>query len=81
MDAVKHVISGEVVAIGLASVSSKRKVKNGELSNSIKSKVETPERGLEQVGRNASSHVLSESYPKRREDLKWQKRLQIVLGI
>ena len=76
MDAVKHVISGEEVAIGLASVSSKRKVKNGELSNSIKSRVETP-----QVGRNDSSHVFSESYPKRGEDLNWQKRLQIVLGI
>ena len=47
MDVVKHVISGEVVAIGLASVSSKRKVKNGELSNCIKSRVETPERGLD----------------------------------
>ena len=41
MDAVKQVNSGEEAAIGLASVSLKRKPKNAELSNSIESRDET----------------------------------------
>ena len=59
MDAVKQVNSGEEARIGLASVSLKRKAENPELSNSIKIRDETPERGLEQVGRNDSSDVVS----------------------
>ena len=43
MDAVKQVNSGEEAAIGLASVSLKRKVENAELSNSIESRDKTPE--------------------------------------
>ena len=45
MDAVKHVNSGEDTVIGLASVSLKRKLENAELSNSIDSRDEIPERG------------------------------------
>ena len=45
MDAVKHVNSGEDAVIGLASVSLKRKLENAELSNSIDSRDEIPERG------------------------------------
>ena len=37
----------------------KRKAENPELSNSIKIRDETPERGLEQVARNDSSDVVS----------------------
>ena len=44
MDAVKQVTSGEEAAIGHSE--------NAELSNSIESRDETPERGLDQVGRN-----------------------------
>ena len=47
--AVKHFNSGEEAAIGLASVSLKKKAKNAELSNSIESRDETLERGLEEV--------------------------------
>ena len=60
MDAVKPVNSGEEAAVGLASVSLKRKAENAELSNSIESRDETPERGLEQVGRNKTSDIASE---------------------
>ena len=51
MDATKQIISGEEAAIRLASVSSKRKAENAELSNCIESRDETPEKGLEHVGR------------------------------
>ena len=60
MDAVKQVNSGEEAAIGLASVSLKRKAETAELSNSIESRDEIPERGLEQVGRNDPSDIVSE---------------------
>ena len=66
MDAVKQVNSGEEAAIGLASVSMKRKAENAELSNSIESRYEPPERGLEQVGRNEPSHVVSEGPTKQK---------------
>ena len=66
MDAVKQVNSGEEAAIGLASVSLKRKAKNTELSNSIESRDETPERGLEQVGRNDPSDIVSEGHIKKK---------------
>ena len=66
MDAVKQVNSGEEAAIGLASVSLKRKAENAELSNSIESRDETPERGLEQVGRNDPSDVVSEGPTKKK---------------
>ena len=55
MDVVNQVNSGEEAAIGLASVSLKREGENAELSNSIESRDETPERGLEQVRRNEGS--------------------------
>ena len=42
-------------------------MKNGELSNSIESRDENPERGLEQRGRNYPSHVFSEELPKKKE--------------
>ena len=51
MDAVKQVNSGEQAAIGLASISLKRKAKNTEISNSIESRDETPERGREDLSR------------------------------
>ena len=60
MDARKQVISGEETAIELASVFSMRKAENAELPNSIESRDETPERGLEQVGRNDPSEKVSE---------------------
>ena len=60
MDAVKQVNSGEEAAIGLASVSLKRKAETAELSNSIESRDEIPERGLEQVGRNDPSDIVRE---------------------
>ena len=60
MDAVKQVNSGEEAAIGLASVSLKRKAENAELSNSIESRNKTPERGLEQVDKNDQSDIVSE---------------------
>ena len=66
MDAVKQVNSGEEAAIELASVSLKRKAENAELSNSIESRDETPERGLEQVGRNDPSDVVSEGPTKKK---------------
>ena len=65
MDVVKHVNSGEEAAIGLASVSLKRKEENAELSNSNESRDETLERGLEQVDRKDPSDVVSEG-PKRK---------------
>ena len=61
MDAVKQVNSGEEAAIELASVFLKRKAENAELSNSIESRDETPERGLEQVSSNNQSVVVSVS--------------------
>ena len=61
MDAVKQVNSGEEAAIGLASVFLKRKAENAELSNSIESRDEIPERGLEHVSRNNQSVVVSVS--------------------
>ena len=66
MDAVKQVNSGEEAAIELASVSLKRKAENAELSNSIESRDETPERGLRQVGRNDPSDVVSEEPTKKK---------------
>ena len=66
MDAVKQVNSGEEAAIGLASVSMKRKAENAELSNSTESRYEPPERGLEQVGRNDPSDVVSEGPTKQK---------------
>ena len=59
MDAVKQVNSGEEAAIGLASVSLKRKGENADLSNSTESRNETLERGLEQVSRNDSFKIVS----------------------
>ena len=44
MDVAKQVNSEEERAIGLASLSLMRKVKNSELSNSVESRDETPER-------------------------------------
>ena len=66
MDAVKQVNSGEEAAIELASVSLKRKAENAELSNSIESRDETPERGLRQVVRNDPSDVVSEEPTKKK---------------
>ena len=66
MDAVKQVNSGEEAAIGLASVSMKRKAENAELSNSTESRYEPPERGLEQVGRNDPTDVVSEGPTKQK---------------
>ena len=66
MDAVKQVNSGEEAAIGLALVTLKRKAENAELSNSIQSRDETLERGLEQGGRNDSSDVVSEGSTKKK---------------
>ena len=66
MDAVKQVNSGEVATIGLASVSLKRKAANAELSNSTESRDEIPERGLEQVGRNDPSDIISEGPTKNK---------------
>ena len=81
MDAIKQVNPVEEAAIGLASVSLKRKTENAGLSNSMESRDETPERGLEQVGRNDPSDVVSEGSTKNREGLSRQKRFQNVLGI
>ena len=63
MDAVKQVNSGEEAAIELASVSLKRKAENAELSNSIESRDETPERGLRQTSscENSSPPISSAS--------------------
>ena len=61
MDAVKQVNSGEEAVIGLALVFLKRKAENAELSNSIESRDEIPERGLEHVSRNNQSVVVSVS--------------------
>ena len=66
IDAVKQVNSGEEAVIGLALVFLKRKAENSELSNSIESRDETPERGLEQVGRNDPSDVVSEGPTKKK---------------
>ena len=66
MDALKQVNSREEAAIGLVSVSLKRKAENADyLQNSIESKGETPDRGLEQVGRNDLSHIVSEGSAKK----------------
>ena len=66
MDAVKQADLREEAAIGLASVPLKRKAENAELSNSIGSRDETPERGLEQVSRNDLSDVVSERPTKKK---------------
>ena len=66
MDAVKQVNSGEEAAAGLASDTLKRKAENAELSNSIESRNETPERGLEQVGRNDPPDVVSKGPTKKK---------------
>ena len=66
MDAVKQVNSGKEAAIELASVPLMRKAENAELSNSIENRNETPERGLEQVGRNDPSDVVSEGHTKKK---------------
>ena len=66
MNAVKQVNSGEEAAIVLASVSLKRKAENTELSNSIDSRDEIPERGLQQVGRNDPSGVVGEGPTKKK---------------
>ena len=60
MDVVKQAISGEEAEIELASVSSTGKLQNAKLPNSFESRVKTPERGLEQVGRNDPSNVVRE---------------------
>ena len=44
----------------------KRKAENAELSNTIESKDETPERGLEQVGRNDPSGIVNEGPTKKK---------------
>ena len=44
----------------MVSLFSMRKAENPELPNSIESRDETPERGLEQVGRNDPSEKVSE---------------------
>ena len=49
LDAVNQVNSEEEAAIELGSVSLKRKTENAELSNSIKSRDKSPERGFGQV--------------------------------
>ena len=67
MDAVKQVNSGEEAEIGLASVFLKRNAENAEWSNSIENRDETPERGLEQVGRNDPSDAVSEGPTKKKE--------------
>ena len=59
MDALKQVNSLEEAAIGLASVSLKKKAENAELTNSIESRAKNPERELEKVGRNDPSDVVS----------------------
>ena len=61
MDSVKQVNSGEEAVIGLGLVFLKRKAENAELSNSIESRDEIPERGLEHVSRNNQSVVVSVS--------------------
>ena len=61
IDAVKQVNSGEEAVIGLALIFLKRKAENAELSNSIESRDEIPERGLEHVSRNNQSVVVSVS--------------------
>ena len=66
MDTVKQVNSVEEESIGLASVSLKRKAENAELSNSIEGRDETPERGLEQLGRNDPSDVVREGPTKKK---------------
>ena len=65
MDALKQVNSREEAATGLVSGSLKRKAENADLQNSIESKWETPDRGLEQVGRNDLSHIVSEGSAKK----------------
>ena len=67
MDAVKQVNSGKEAAIGLAPVFLKRKAENAELSNSIESRDETPERGVGQVGRNDPPDVVNERPTKKKE--------------
>ena len=45
----------------------KRKAENTELSNSIESKEITPGGGLEQMGRNDPSEIVSEEPPKEKK--------------
>ena len=66
MDAVKQGNLGDEAAIGQASVSLNRKTENVQLSNSIESMNETPEQGLEQVGRNDPSDEISEGPTKKK---------------
>ena len=60
--AVNQVNSGEEAVIGKAET---RKAENAELSNSIESKNETPEKGLEQVGGNGPSDLVGEGPTKK----------------
>ena len=69
MNAVKQVNSGEEAAIVLGSVSLKRKAENTELSNSVDSRDEIPERGLQQVGRNDPSGVVGEGPTKKKRKI------------
>ena len=73
MNAVKQVNSGEEAAIVLGSVSLKRKAENTELSNSVDSRDEIPERGLQQVGRNDPSGVVGEGPTKKKRKI-WADR-------
>ena len=66
MDAVKQANSGEEATIGLATVSMKRKAADAELSNSIDSTDKTPERGLNQMGRNDQSDIVSKGLINKR---------------
>ena len=70
MDVVKQVVLGENTTIWPASVFSKRIVEKTELSNCIENRDETPEKGLQKVGRNDTSDIVSERTTKNREELK-----------
>ena len=66
MDALKQASSLEEAAIGLALVSLKKKAESAELTNYIEGRDKTPERGLEKVGRNDPSDVVSEEPTKKK---------------
>ena len=68
MDVVKQVNSGEETAIGLglASEKSRKFWIIIESRDSIESRGKTPERGLEQVGRNDPSDIVSEGRTKKK---------------
>ena len=68
MDVVKQVSSGEETAIGLglASEKSRKFWIIIESRDSIESRGKTPERGLEQVGRNDPSDIVSEGRTKKK---------------